>query len=144
MPFYTKPHHTSCGIDLHARTLSVCILTQAGAMLGHQPMQASPEALLRTMAPSRDAIVVAVACVLPWYWLADRCARAGMPCVRGHALSLTALHGGQATHAKLEAHQSAVLRRGGRLPHASVSPAARRAPRERLRRRMALTRQRAE
>jgi hypothetical protein len=35
----TKQHHTYGGIDLHARTMSGCIRTQAGEMLLHQHMQ---------------------------------------------------------------------------------------------------------
>jgi hypothetical protein len=38
----------------------VCILNQAGAILVHQNMKASPDTLLRTIAPYRDDLVVAV------------------------------------------------------------------------------------
>ena len=30
MRFYNQPHRFYCGIDLHARTLYVCVLDQAG------------------------------------------------------------------------------------------------------------------
>jgi len=30
MRFYTKQHQHFCGIDLHARTMYVCILNQVG------------------------------------------------------------------------------------------------------------------
>jgi hypothetical protein len=30
MRFYTHPHQWYCGIDLHARTLYVCILSRDG------------------------------------------------------------------------------------------------------------------
>ena len=96
MQFYTKQHQTYCGIDLHARTMYVCILNQAGDILVHQNMKASPDALLRTIAPYRDDIVVAVECVFTWYWLADLCAREGIPFILGHALSMKAIHGGKA------------------------------------------------
>ena len=33
MRFYTKPHQFYCGIDLHARSIYVCILDQAGDIL---------------------------------------------------------------------------------------------------------------
>jgi transposase len=67
-----------------------------------------------------------------------------MPFVLGHALSMKAIHGGKAKHEKIAAHKIAVLLRGGLLPQASVSPAEMRAPRDLLRRRMHLRRQRAE
>ena len=30
MRFYNQPHAFYCGIDLHARTLYLCVLSQAG------------------------------------------------------------------------------------------------------------------
>jgi hypothetical protein len=84
--FYTKPHQFYCGIDLHARSMYVCILDQAGAMLLHQNMKASLEAFLRAMTPYRADIVVAVEWIFTWYWLADLCAQEGIPFVLGHAL----------------------------------------------------------
>src|ERR687888_32744 len=56
MQFYTKQHQTYCGIDLHARTMYVCILNQAGDILVHQNMRSRPDALLRIIAPYRDDI----------------------------------------------------------------------------------------
>jgi len=88
--------------------------------------------------------VVAVACLCTWYGLADLCADEGLAFVLGHALSRKAIHGGQAKHAKIDAHKMAALLRGGMLPHASVYPAARRATRDLLRRRTPLRRTRAE
>ena len=122
----------------------VCILDQAGETLLHRHMTATPEALLKAIAPYREPIVLAAEGLLTWYWLADLCAEHGMPCVLGHALSMKAIHGGKAKNDKSEAHTSAVLRRGGRLPQASVSPAARRATRDLLRRRLHLARKRGE
>jgi transposase len=144
MRFYTKQHQTYCGIDLHARTMYVCILNQAGEMLVHQNMKATPDTLLRTIAPYRDDIVVAVECIFTWYWLADLCAQEGIPFVLGHALYMKAIHGGKAKHDKIDAQKIAVLLRGGMLPQAYVYPAERRATRDLLRRRMHFMRKRAE
>ena len=143
MRFYTKQHPFYCGIDLHARTMYVCILTQDGEMVVHRNMKASPETLLKTMAPYRDDIVIAVACVFTWYWLADLCAREGIPFVLGHALSMQDIHGGKAKNDTIDAQQIAVLLRGGLLPQAYVSPAAMRATRDLLRRRTHVRRKRA-
>src|SRR5258708_33768943 len=57
MRFYTTQHPFYCGIDLHARTMYVCILNQAGETLEHRNMTATPEALLKTIAPYRGHIV---------------------------------------------------------------------------------------
>jgi hypothetical protein len=67
-----------------------------------------------------------------------------MPFVRGHALYMQALPGGQAKHDKIDSQTSAARLRGGLLPQASGSPAERRATRDLLRRRTHLTRTRAE
>ena len=95
------------------------------------------------MTPYRADLVVAVACLSTWSWLADLCAREDMPFVLGHALSMQAIHGGQAKNAKIEAPKIAVLFRGGMIPQASVSPAEMRSTRDLLRRRMHLIRKRA-
>jgi hypothetical protein len=144
MRFYTKQHPFYCGIDLHARTMYVCILDQAGETLLHRNMQATPEALLKAIAPYRDQIVLAAECMFTWYWLADLCAEHGIPFVLGHALSMKAIHGGKAKNDKIDAHKIAVLLRGGMLPQAYVYPAEMRATRDLLRRRMHLARKRGE
>ena len=41
----------------------VCILSQDGEVVLHRNMQASPDALLKAIAPSRDDIVIAVECI---------------------------------------------------------------------------------
>jgi hypothetical protein len=119
------------GIDLPARTLSVCIVTHDGAILLHRTRKAAPDLFRKASAPSRAGLVVAVACRFPWDWLADRCAQEGLSCVLGQARSLQALHGGKATNDTSDAHKLAALLRGGMLPQASVSPAPMRATRAR-------------
>ena len=54
MRFYTKQHPFYCGIDLHARTMYVCILDQDGEIVLHRNMTASPETFLKAIAPYRD------------------------------------------------------------------------------------------
>jgi transposase len=76
-------------------------------------MPAGPEPFLKAVAPSREDLVVCVACLFTWSWLADLCAREAMPFVLGHALYMKALHGGKAKNDKIDAHKIAVLLRGG-------------------------------
>jgi transposase len=144
MRFYTKPHQFYCGIDLHARRRYVCILNQDGDIVVHRNLPTSPEALLKTIAPYREHMVIAVECIFTWYWLADLCAQEGIPFVLGHALYMKAIHGGKAKNDKIDAHKIAVLLRGGMVPQAYVYPAAKRATRDLLRRRRHLMGQRAE
>ena len=144
MRFYTKQHQFYCGIDLHARTMYVCILDQHGTILVHRNMKASPEMFLKAIAPYRADLVVCVECIFTWYWLADLCAQEGIPFVLGHALSMKAIHGGKAKNDKIDSQKIAALLRGGMLPEAYVYPAEMRATRDLLRRRTHLMRKRAE
>jgi hypothetical protein len=123
--------------------MSVCLLRQDGEVVRHRPMPARPDALRQAMAPSRDERVLAVACLCPWSWRADLWAQEGRPLVLGHALSLQALHGGQAHNDTIDSPNIAVRLRGGLRPQASVSPAEMRATRDLLRRRMPRMRTRA-
>jgi hypothetical protein len=79
MRFYTRQHQHYCGIDLHARTMYVCILDAAGNVLVHKDMAAGPEAFLKAIAPYREDLVVAVECIFTWYWplTRDRLLRSG-------------------------------------------------------------------
>jgi transposase len=122
----------------------VCILSQDGEILLHRHMKTSPETFLKAIAPYREDLVVAVECLFTWYWLADLCAQEQIPFVLGHALYMKALHGGKAKHDTIDSQKIAVLLRGGMLPQAYVYPAEMRATRDLLRRRMRLTRKRAE
>jgi transposase len=142
--FYTKQYPFYCGIDLHARSMYVCIVNQDGEIMLHRNMKAAPEPFLKAVAPYRDGLVVAVEWIFTWYGLADLCTPEGIPFVLGHALSMQAIHGGKAKNDQIDSHKMAALLRGGMLPQASVSPAEMRATRDRLRRRMPLMRKRAE
>src|SRR2546421_3740151 len=144
MRFYTQQHQFYCGIDLHARTMYLCILNRDGEILVHRNMPAGPEPFLKAIAPYRDDVVVCVECIFTWYWLADLCAQERLPFVLGHALSMKAIHGGKAKNDKIDSQKIAVLLRGGMLPQAYVYPAEMRATRDLLRRRLHLARKRAE
>jgi len=144
MRFYNQPHQFYCGIDLHARTLYLCVLDQAGTTRLHKEIPAEPAALLEALAPFRDGLVIAAECMFAWYWLSDLCADQGIPFVLGHALAMKAIHGGKAKNDKIDAHKIAVLLRGGMLPQAYVYPKGMRETRDLLRRRMFLVHKRAE
>jgi len=144
MRFYNQQHRFYCGVDLHARTLSLCILDSAGVIVLHQTLPASPDAFLRAVAPFREGLAVACECMFAWYWLADLCLEEKIPFVLGHALYMKAIHGGKAKTDKIDAHKIAVLLRGGMLPQAYVYPKGMRETRDLLRRRTFLVRRRAE
>jgi hypothetical protein len=98
MRFSTTPHPFSWGLDLHARRMDVCIVPQDGAILVPRHLHAAPDPCLKAVAPSRAGLVVAVDWLFAWDGLAARGPPEGLPGVRGPALSMHALHGGQATN----------------------------------------------
>lgn len=64
MRFYTKQHHFSCGIDVHARTMSRCIINWDGESLVHRNMPAGPAPFLQAIMPYREDLVVCVECMV--------------------------------------------------------------------------------
>jgi transposase len=144
MRFYTTTHDHYCGVDLHAKTLYLCILDGDGQVVLHRNVRSEPEAFLAAIAPYREDLVVAAECVFTWYWLADLCAREGIAFVLGHALYMKAIHGGKAKNDRIDALKIATLLRGGMLPQAYVYPPSMRAARDLLRRRLYLVRKRSE
>ena len=78
MRFYNNTHSHYCGIDLHAKTMYLCILDREGQILLHKNMRSCPETFLEAVTPYRDDLVVAVECMFTWYWLADLCRKEGI------------------------------------------------------------------
>ena len=144
MRFYTQKHRYYCGIDLHARSMYLCILDHDGEVVLHRNVRAEPEPFLKAIAPYREDIVIAVECIFTWYWLADLCAKEDIPFVLGHALYMKAIHGGKAKNDKIDSHKIATLLRGGMLRQAFIYPADMGPTRDLLRRRTYLVRKRAE
>lgn len=144
MKFYTKTHPYYCGIDLHARTLYLCILDQDGAITLHREIKANPDQLLTAIKPFQNRIVIGVECMFSWYWVADLCAKHNIRFVLGHALYMKAIHGGKAKNDKIDSEKIARMLKGGMFPMAYVYPAELRSTRDLMRRRIRLMRQRAE
>jgi transposase len=143
MRFYTQQHPYDCGIDLHARSIYLCILDQNGAIVLPRNLAAALEPFPQAIAPYRTDLAVAVEGIFTGDGLPDLCAQEGIPFVLGHALSMKAILGGQAKNDQIDAPKSAVWLRGGMLPQAYVYPAEKRATRDLLRRRLHLMRERA-
>ena len=140
MRFYTSQHQHTCGIDLHARTMYVCILSQDGTTLVEKNIPACPAPFLKLIAPYREDLVVGVECIFTWYWMADLCEEEGIPFLLGHALYRKAIHGGKAKNDRIDANKIAALLRGGMFPMAYVYPREMRSTRDLLRRRLHLVR----
>src|SRR5215831_13957959 len=124
MRFYTQEHRFYAGVDLHTRTLHLCTLDHTGAIVYDRNLPCRPDAFLRAVAPFRDGLVVGAACLFAWYWLADLCAREGIPFLIGHALYMKLIHGGKAKNDRIDAGKIARLLRGGNFPLAYAYPRA--------------------
>ena len=136
MRFYNQQHKYYCGIDLHTKTMYVCILDQDGQIVVHQNLPVDSNCLLKLIMPFMSDIVISVECIFTWYWIADFCAELNIPFVLGHALYMKAIHGAKTKNDKIDSHKIALLLRAGMLPMAYVYPAHMRSTRDLLRRRM--------
>ncbi len=136
MRFYNQQHKYYCGIDLHTKTMYVCILDQDGKIVVHQNLPVDSNCLLKLIMPFMSDIVISVECIFTWYWIADFCAELNIPFVLGHALYMKAIHGAKTKNDKIDSHKIALLLRAGMLPMAYVYPAHMRSTRDLLRRRM--------
>ena len=58
MRYYTQSHQYYCGVDLHTRTMYLCILDAQGQRLFHQNLPTEPEAFLKAIAPYRNDLVI--------------------------------------------------------------------------------------
>ena len=139
MRFYTQQHPYYCGIDLHAKTMYICILDRDGKTLFHENMAVNTDLLQRAVDPFLPNIAVAVECIFTRYWIADFCRARNIPFVLGHALYMKAIHGSKTKNDKI-----ALLLKAGMMPTAYVYPADMRSTRDLLRRRMHFMRKRAE
>ena len=96
MRFYNRQHRHYCGIDLHVKTMCVCILDVTGHVLVHRNVPSTPEALLEVVAPYREDLVEAAECMFTWYWLADLCAAEGIAFDKIYSFKIVSLlRGGQ-------------------------------------------------
>ncbi len=144
MRFYTQRHKFYCGVDLHARSMYLCVIDQEGDILAHKNIPTDRETFMKVIEPYREDIVVGVECVFLWYWLADLCTEKGIPFILGHALYMKAIHGGKAKNDKVDSEKIVRLIKGGMFPIAYVYPRKMRADRDLLRRRSYFVRRRAE
>ena len=144
MKYYTGQHQYYCGVDLHARTMYLCIVNQADEILYHREIPTKADLFLEKLAPYREDVVVSVECIFTWYWVADLCAEQNIPFVLGHALYMKAISGAKTKNDRLDSKKIAKLLRAGMIPMAYVSPKPMRSTRDLLRRRMHFVRERAD
>lgn len=144
MRFYKELHQFYIGIDLHARTMYICVIDNQGLILLHKNVPSNPQQLLNAISPYGKDIVIGVECIFTWYWIADFCTEQAIPFVLGHALYMKAIHGGKTKNDRIDSEKIASMLRGGMFPEAYVYPKEMRATRDLLRRREYFVRHQAE
>lgn len=144
MRYYTKTHAYYCGVDLHTRSMYLCLIDAQGQTHLHKNLPTQPAALLHAIEPYRQDVVIGCECVYTWYWLADLCQQEKLTFVLGHALYMKAIHGAKTKSDRLDASKLAGLLRGGLFPLAYAYPQAMRATRDLLRRRCHLVQLRSQ
>ena len=107
-------------------------------------MQAAPEPFLKAMASDREDVGGASKASSPGTGWPTSAPQRACPLSWARRSTCRRSLAARPETDRMEAHHSAGLGRGGMLPQASVSPAARRATRDLRRRRLPLTRKRAE
>ncbi len=144
MEYATISTKYCCGIDLHARSMYVCIMDRSGEIRFHRNMPNDFALLTDVLKPYRRHISIGVESTYNWYWLADGCHQAGIPFYLGHALYMKAIHGGKKKNDRLDSQTLADLMRSNFFPLAYAYPQTMRATRDLLRRRHRFVALRAE
>ncbi len=79
------------GVDLHARSLFLCVLDRDGRERFARNLTAAPEPFLKAVQPFRESLVGGCECMHCWYWLADACRDAHIAFALGHAWAMKAV-----------------------------------------------------
>jgi len=95
MKFYTKTHIHYCRIDLHTKTMFICILDNDANIFFYKNIPVKADVFLELIAPYREDLIIGVECMFSWYWLADLCEQENIEFILGHALYMKAIHGGK-------------------------------------------------
>lgn len=145
MNFYNPSTLFYCGIDLHARTIYICIMNKDRKILVHRQItNNATDLFLKILQPYKHDLVIGAESTFAWYWLADFCADNDIEFILGHALYMKAIHGGKAKNDRIDSKKIALLIQGGMFPTAYVYPKEKRATRDLLRRRLHFVRLRGE
>jgi transposase len=131
--FVTVKTKYVCGIDLHSRTMAVCIMDKNGKSLVRKSITCGIPALMDLIKPYRRSITVGVESTYNWYWLLDGLKNNKVPCHLGHALYIKHMSGNKHKNDSVDARQIADLLRTNRFPPAYDYPCEMRGTRDLLR-----------
>lgn len=133
-----------CGVDLHSRTIYVCVMNREGEIMLKRNIQNNFTIFKQFITPFLPNLAVGCESTYNYYWLLDGCREAGIPFYLGHALYMKAISGNKKKTDPLDATTIANLMRTNYFPQAYPYPREMRATRDLFRRRTRLVRIRAE
>lgn len=132
-----------CGIDLHAKKLSACVLNLEGHILKKKTMPCRISDVMEFLSPWGKDITVGVESTYNWYWLIDSLKENGIPSCLGHALYIKRKMSSKHKTDPVDARGIADLLRTNQFPLAYKYPRKMRTVRDLLMRRHFFTRRRA-
>jgi len=125
-----------CGIDLHSKSMMLCIVNREGKILFRKRLANNFALVHQHLLPYLPDLAVAVESTFNWYWLVDACREHGIEIHLGHATYMKSVYGGKNKSDRLDCIQIANLLRSGMLPFAHAYPQQHRGIRDLLRRRL--------
>jgi transposase len=132
-----------CGIDLHAKSLTACVMNQEGKIIRKKTVLCQRKDVLSFLAPWEKNVTVGVESTYNWYWLLDTLKEAEIPCCLGHALYIKRKMSSKHKNDRIDARGIADLLRSNQFPVAYDYPKEMRTVRDLLRRRHFFVRKRA-
>ena len=132
-----------CGIDLHARTMYVCVMDKQGNILLHRNMDNNFNEFKNYLEPFIPDVAVGVESSCYYYWISDACKKENIDFYLGHAFYMKAISGGKVKNDRVDSRKIADLLRANLFPLAYPYPEKMRATRDLLRRRHYFVRRRA-
>jgi transposase len=133
-----------CGIDLHSKSIFVCIMDKEGKIYYHRNMRNDFDNFKETIQPFLPDIAVGCEASGYFYWLADGCRENNIPFYLGHALYMRAISDEKKKNDFINSKTISDLMRANLLPYAFTYPSEWRSTRDLLRRRRRMVRIRAE
>lgn len=124
-----------CGIDLHARTMSICVMNKDGKILLKKNMTCEFKVFMSFITPYKQSLTVGVESTYNWYWLLDQLKEHGITCALGHALYISRMKTSKHKNDPVDAQDIADLLRTNKFPLAYDYPKEMRDVRDLLRRR---------
>lgn len=132
-----------CGIDLHAREMSICVKNIDGKVLMKRNVACDIKTFMNHIEPFKKSLTVGVESTYNWYWLLDDLKKHKIICALGHALYIKRMKGGKHKNDPVDASDIADMLRTNHFPLAYDYPSEMRSCRDLFRRRHFFVRKRA-